>query len=30
LIVATHDLAIASRMRSQWHMVHGKLEHVST
>jgi len=27
LIVATHDLAIASRMRSQWRMVHGKLEH---
>ena len=26
LIVATHDLAIASRMRSQWRMVHGKLE----
>jgi ABC-type lipoprotein export system ATPase subunit len=30
LIVATHDLAIAGRMRSQWHLVHGKLEHVST
>jgi len=30
LIVATHDLAIASRMRSQWRMVHGKLEHGST
>ena len=26
LLVATHDLAIASRMRSQWRMVHGKLE----
>jgi ABC-type lipoprotein export system ATPase subunit len=30
LIVATHDLAIAGRMRSQWRMVHGKLEHGST
>jgi ABC-type lipoprotein export system ATPase subunit len=30
LIVATHDLTIASRVRSQWRMVHGKLEHGST
>jgi ABC-type lipoprotein export system ATPase subunit len=29
LIVATHDLTIASRVRSQWRMVHGKLEHGS-
>jgi len=26
LIVATHDMTIAGRMRSQWRMVHGKLE----
>jgi lipoprotein-releasing system ATP-binding protein len=26
LIVATHDSAVASRMRTQWRMVHGKLE----
>ena len=30
LIVATHDMAIAGRMRSQWRMVHGKLEQRST
>ena len=30
LIVATHDLTIASRVPSQWRMVHGKLEHGST
>jgi ABC-type lipoprotein export system ATPase subunit len=27
LIVATHDLTIASRMRNQWRMAHGKLVH---
>jgi ABC-type lipoprotein export system ATPase subunit len=25
LIIATHDLAVASRMRNQWRMLHGKL-----
>jgi len=30
LIVATHDMAIAGRMRSQWRMAHGKLEQRST
>jgi ABC-type lipoprotein export system ATPase subunit len=30
LIVATHDMAIAGRMRSQWRMLHGKLEQRST
>jgi ABC-type lipoprotein export system ATPase subunit len=30
LIVATHDLAVASRMPSQWRMAHGKLEQRST
>jgi lipoprotein-releasing system ATP-binding protein len=25
LIIATHDLAVASRMRTQWRMLHGKL-----
>jgi ABC-type lipoprotein export system ATPase subunit len=29
LIVATHDLTIASRVRTQWRMIHGKLEHGS-
>src|SRR5262249_40449647 len=27
LIVATHDLTIAGRMRNQWRMAHGKLVH---
>jgi predicted ABC-type transport system involved in lysophospholipase L1 biosynthesis ATPase subunit len=27
LIVATHDLTIADRMRTQWRMAHGRLVH---
>jgi ABC-type lipoprotein export system ATPase subunit len=26
LIVATHDVAVASRLRTRWQMVHGRLE----
>jgi len=30
LIVATHDLTIAGRMRNQWRMAHGKFEQRAT